>query len=148
MALPMKTATQVTADLAERTGITQTDIRHMLDELHALVLSELKSGNRFKLVGLVQLEPKVRPARAARMGRNPATGESVKIAAKPAETVIRARLLAEVRNVPLGVKKLSERIEEYKPAPRERPWLAQKAQVKKSKPVKKVKARAKAKNKR
>jgi DNA-binding protein HU-beta len=139
MALPMMTATQTASALAEKTGISRTDVRHVLDELHNLILAELGECNRFKLVGLVQLEPKVMPARKARMGRNPATGAAVQIAAKPATAAVKARVLAEAKNVALDVKQLSAQIENHKAAPRARP-----------KPVVKVKkkVRAKAKNKR
>jgi len=143
MALPMMSAAEAARELADKSGITQTDVRHVLDELHDLAIRELEQGNRFKLAGLVQLEPKVRPARKARVGRNPATGEDVQIAAKAAETVIRARLLADARQVSLSVKKLSARIEEHKPALRanSRPARPVQARVKK----KKVKAKAKSK---
>lgn len=110
MALPMMTATQIASSIAENTGVSKTDVRHVLDDLRDLALSEIESCNRFRLVGLVQLEPKVKPARKARMGRNPATGEDVKIAAKPAQAVVKARLLAEAKNVDLSLSKLRSRI--------------------------------------
>jgi len=104
----MLTAAGLASALAEETGITQTDVRHMLDELKNLTLRELADGHRVKLVGLVQLEPKIRPARKARMGRNPRTGEQVEISAKPAESVVRARVLAEAKGAAPSVRKLSE----------------------------------------
>ena len=39
-----------------------------------------------------------KPARKARMGRNPATGEPMKIAAKPASTVVRVTALKALKD--------------------------------------------------
>ena len=39
-----------------------------------------------------------KPARKARMGRNPATGEEMKIAAKPATTVVRVSALKALKD--------------------------------------------------
>jgi nucleoid DNA-binding protein len=39
-----------------------------------------------------------KPARKARMGRNPATGEEIKIAAKPAHTVVKVLALKALKD--------------------------------------------------
>jgi DNA-binding protein HU-beta len=53
----------------------------MLDTLAATAIGEVKKNGVFVLPGLGRL---VRVERKARMGRNPATGEVIKIAAKKA----------------------------------------------------------------
>jgi len=56
--------------------------REVFDELAALAEKELKKSGEFTLPGMVKL---VVQKRKARMGRNPATGEPIKI---PAKTVV------------------------------------------------------------
>ena len=50
----------------------------MLDDLIGLITKHLKKGERVKISGLGILQVR---KRAARMGRNPATGEPIKIKA-------------------------------------------------------------------
>jgi DNA-binding protein HU-beta len=58
----------------------------MLDAVVELAYHETKKSGEFTIPGLGKLQKK---ARAARMGRNPATGEQIQIAAK---TVVKFRL--------------------------------------------------------
>jgi DNA-binding protein HU-beta len=106
MALPMLTATEMASELAERTGVSKTDVRHVLDELHNVVIEQLGFCQRVKIANIVQLEPKIKAKRKARIGRNPATGEDVKIAAKPAEAVVRARVLKPGKDAAPSLPKL------------------------------------------
>jgi DNA-binding protein HU-beta len=78
------TKTQTIATLAENTELTKAQVATFLDELATLSYSEAKNG--FTLPGIGKL---VLVDRAARMGRNPATGESIQIAAK---TVVKFRV--------------------------------------------------------
>ena len=50
----------------------------MLEDLAGLITKHLKKGNRIRIAGLGILQVR---KRAARMGRNPATGEAIKIKA-------------------------------------------------------------------
>jgi DNA-binding protein HU-beta len=50
----------------------------MLGELVALITKHLKKGERIRIAGLGILQVR---RRAARMGRNPATGEAIQIKA-------------------------------------------------------------------
>jgi len=68
---------QITAALAEKVGITKKQSGEFLGELAALAYKNAK--NSFTIPGLGKL---VLVNRKARMGRNPATGETIKIAAK------------------------------------------------------------------
>lgn len=58
----------------------------MLEALVELAYKEAKSAGEFTIPGLGKLQKK---HRAARMGRNPATGESIQI---PAKTVVKFRV--------------------------------------------------------
>jgi len=71
------TKSQIMTTLAEKTGLKKKDVVLLVDTLIALAYKEAK--NSFTIPGLGKL---VLVNRKARMGRNPATGEVIKIAAK------------------------------------------------------------------
>jgi DNA-binding protein HU-beta len=71
------TKSQITEHMAGRSGITKKAAVQFLDDLASLAYKEAK--NSFTLPGLGKL---VLRNRKARMGRNPQTGEPIKIAAK------------------------------------------------------------------
>jgi DNA-binding protein HU-beta len=84
-AAPAKAAPQVTitlkhiaAALAESHELPKKRAEAMLGDLVAMTTQHLKQGDKIRLTGLGILQVR---SRAARMGRNPATGESIKIAA-------------------------------------------------------------------
>jgi len=72
--------------LAEKTGKTRKEVAEFLDHVVALAYDETKKSGEFTIPGLGKL---LKKHRDARMGRNPATGESIKIAAK---TVVKFRV--------------------------------------------------------
>jgi DNA-binding protein HU-beta len=90
------TKTQVTAALADSVGITRKQSAQFLDELAALAYKNAK--NSFTIPGLGKL---VLVNRKARMGRNPATGETIKIAAK---RVVKFRVAKAAKDAILGAK--------------------------------------------
>ena len=69
---------QLGAALAEKHEISNKAAHLMLEDTIALITKHLKKGARIRLNGLGIL---VVRKRAARMGRNPATGEAIKIKA-------------------------------------------------------------------
>ncbi len=81
-AKPTKTATvrlsQMAKDLAEAKGTTRKEVTTLLGDFTALVTKHLKKGARVRVNGIGVLQVRKRPAR---MGRNPATGEAIKIKA-------------------------------------------------------------------
>lgn len=91
------TAAQLVEQISEDTGYGKSDIKHVLASLEETVVNLLASCEKVKIGQLVQLEAKIRPPRKARMGRNPRTGEAVKIASKPASVVVRARVLGKAK---------------------------------------------------
>lgn len=72
--------------LAEKTGMSKKDVAGFLDVLANTAYGETKKHGVFVLPGFGKM---VKVHRAERMGRNPATGEAIKIAAK---TVVKFRL--------------------------------------------------------
>jgi DNA-binding protein HU-beta len=79
MAAQRLTQTQLVRQLAEKAEVNNKVARALLDNLAATAIAEVKKNGVFVLPGIGRL---VRVDRKARMGRNPATGEAIKIAAK------------------------------------------------------------------
>jgi DNA-binding protein HU-beta len=73
------TKSQIIAHLAESNGLTKAQVDDVLESLAQLAYQEAKRG--FTIPGIGKL---VVVERAARMGRNPATGEAIQIPAKSA----------------------------------------------------------------
>ena len=79
-AQPTVTLKQLSADVAEKYDLSKKLANENLsDTLVSLIVKNLKKGNRIRIAGLGILQVK---KRAARMGRNPATGETISIPAK------------------------------------------------------------------
>jgi len=78
--------TQLIRHLAERCEVNNKMARQFLDELAGTALQETKKNGIFVLPGIGRL---VKSNRKARMGRNPATGEAIKI---PAKIVVKFRV--------------------------------------------------------
>jgi len=101
MANQRMTQTQLVRSLAEASEVPNKTARHLLDTLASLAVTEVKKNGVFVLPGLGRL---VKVERKARMGRNPATGESIKI---PAKKVVKFRVAKAAKDaiVPPKVKK-------------------------------------------
>ena len=94
MAKLTKSATLST--LAAKTGLSKKQAGQFIDELVKLAYKEAK--NSFTIPGLGKL---VLVNRAARMGRNPATGETIQI---PAKRVVKFRVAKAAKDSILGGK--------------------------------------------
>ena len=104
------TQTQLVTAVAERSGLTKNDAKRALAALDEVVLAELGTAQKVRIGGLVQLTVRVKPASKARKGRNPATGEEITIAAKPASVDVRARPLAKAKEALPSVQKARRRL--------------------------------------
>lgn len=81
------TKSQTIATLAESAGLSKKDVANLLDKMVELAYKEVKGSNgQFVVPGIGKL---VKVNRKARMGRNPATGQEIKI---PAKTVVKFRV--------------------------------------------------------
>ncbi|MBV8078782.1 MAG: HU family DNA-binding protein [Actinobacteria bacterium] len=83
--------------MASRSGSSRADAKRMLAALEEVVLEQIGAAEKVKIGAVVQIEVRVRPATKARPGRNPATGEEITIAAKPASVAVKARPLARAK---------------------------------------------------
>ena len=72
------TLKHLAAALAEQHEIAKKQSEAILGDMIGLVVKHLKKGERIRIAGLGILQVRKRPAR---MGRNPATGEPIKIKA-------------------------------------------------------------------
>jgi DNA-binding protein HU-beta len=69
---------QIAVQMATKHGLTKKQANAIMEDLVTMVTKQLKKGTRIRLNGLGILQVRRRPAR---MGRNPATGEAIKIKA-------------------------------------------------------------------
>ncbi len=97
------TKTQIVAHFAEKFKLTKDTAGGILDEFAALSVSETKRTGAFTIPGLGKLTLK---KREARMGRNPATGETIKI---PAKTVVKMRLSKTLTDAIVPAKKKAKK---------------------------------------
>ncbi|MES1246216.1 MAG: HU family DNA-binding protein [Actinomycetota bacterium] len=104
------TQTQLVAEIADRAEVTRADAKAVLAALEEVVLEELGNAEKVKIGNIVQLAVRVRPATKARKGRNPATGEEITIAAKPAAVALKARPLARAKAALPSVQKAKRRL--------------------------------------
>jgi DNA-binding protein HU-beta len=86
------------AHFAERFEVKRVMAREFFEELTMLSEKELKRSGEFVLPDMVKL---VVQKRKARQGRNPATGEPIKI---PAKTVVKARIAKKLKDAVLPRK--------------------------------------------
>ncbi len=104
------TQSQLVTAVADRAELSKGDAKRALAALDEVVLGELADAQKVKIGGLVQLTVRVKPAQKARKGRNPATGEEITIAAKPASVDVRARALARAKEALPSVQKAKRRL--------------------------------------
>lgn len=95
------TQTQIIQTLADKCEVPKKTAKTLLDTLAATAVAEVKKNGMFVIPGIGRL---VRVDRKARMGRNPATGAAIKIAAKK---VVKFRVAKAAKDaiVPPKVKK-------------------------------------------
>ncbi len=91
------TKSQIAAAVAESVGITKKQATEVLQTIVELAYKNAK--NTFTFPGLGKL---VLVNRKARMGRNPATGQEIKI---PAKRVVKFRVAKAAKDAILGAKK-------------------------------------------
>ena len=99
MAKEIKTKAQIVAAVAEKAGISKKQAAAALDAYVAIAYAGAKLKTGIVLPGLGKL---ILKQQKARMGRNPATGAAIKIAAKK---VVKFRVAKAAKDAILGAKK-------------------------------------------
>lgn len=96
---PKMTKTQVIRYMAEQMEVSPKQIAAFFDLLIETATTQTRKTGEFTVPGLGKL---VKAQRAARIGRNPATGESIKIAAK---TTVKFRVAKATKDAVVPPKK-------------------------------------------
>ncbi|EKD79094.1 MAG: Histone family protein DNA-binding protein [uncultured bacterium] len=91
MAKPM-TKSQFMAALADKAGLSKKQVVSMWEMLVDMIYKQTKDAGEVTLPGLGKMQKK---HRAARMGRNPATGAQISI---PAKTVLKFRVSKQAKD--------------------------------------------------
>ena len=99
MAKKLMTKSQIVSHFAGKFELTKKTASGIIDEVADLAISETKKAGSFTLPGIGKL---VLVKRKARMGRNPATGATIKI---PAKTVVKMRVAKAAKEAIVPGKK-------------------------------------------
>ena len=93
MASKPMTKAQIVSHLADKCELTKAGASEILEVLAKTAITETKKAGSFTMPGIGTL---VKSHRKARMGRNPQTGEPIKI---PAKTVVKFRVAKAAKDV-------------------------------------------------
>lgn len=93
------TKTQILNELAEDTGLTRVQVASVIDGLEGLMQRSLakRALGEFTVPGLMKITTVKKPARKARKGINPFTGEETTFKAKPASVAVKVRPLKKLK---------------------------------------------------
>jgi len=93
------TKAQLVSKLSGDLEMTKVNVNTFLEHLNKIAMAETKKAGQFTLPGFGKL---VKSHRKARMGRNPQTGEAIKI---PAKTVVKFRVAKACKDSIIPPKK-------------------------------------------
>jgi DNA-binding protein HU-beta len=93
------TKAELASRIAEKAGLTKVQVQAVFAAEIEIVGTELKAGRPVTIPGLAKITLHQKAATAARPGRNPFTGESITIKAKPARKVVRVRPLKALKSM-------------------------------------------------
>jgi DNA-binding protein HU-beta len=93
-----KTKAQIITQLAEDAQISKAQAKTALESIVSMAYTGAKSKDGFTIPGIGKL---IKQKRKARKGRNPATGETIKI---PAKTVLKFRIAKAAKDAIVGAK--------------------------------------------
>jgi len=94
------TKTQIVASIAESTSLSKKQVGDVMAELESLMERSLKKRavGEFTLPGLMKITTVKKPAKKARKGINPFTGEETTFQAKPASVAVKVRPLKKMKD--------------------------------------------------
>lgn len=93
--------TQILNHIAERTELSRKQVSSVLDELSGIIEGHIskRGAGEFVLPGLMKVVTVKKPARKARKGINPFTGEETVFKAKPASIQVKIRPLKKMKEM-------------------------------------------------
>ena len=95
------TKAQLLSAVAEETGLTRKQVADVMESLGGQIQRHIKKRGpgTFTLPSLLKIRTVRKPARRARKGINPFTGEETTFAAKPAHTVVKIQPLKGLKDM-------------------------------------------------
>ncbi len=93
--------TQILTELAESNDLTRKQVSSIIDDLSDIIERHVKKGacGEFVLPGLLKVNTVKKPAKKARKGINPFTGEETVFKAKPASLAVKVRPLKKLKEM-------------------------------------------------
>lgn len=93
--------TQILTHIADNTELSKKQVQSVLNELNDLIEGHIKKRacGEFVLPGLMKIATVKKPAKKARKGINPFTGEETTFKAKPASTAVKIRPLKKLKEM-------------------------------------------------
>jgi nucleoid DNA-binding protein len=93
------TKSQIVGTVAESTGLSKKQVGAVMDEMHSLMERSIKKRGvgEFTIPGILKITTVKKPARKARKGINPFTGEETMFKAKPASIAVKVRPLKKLK---------------------------------------------------
>lgn len=87
--------------MTENLGVPRKSVADMLDCFTLIIEKHVKSGGpgKFVLPGLMKISVVKKPARPARKGINPFTGEEITFKAKPAYKAVKIKALKKLKEM-------------------------------------------------
>jgi len=90
--------TEMVKEISKRVpDLNRTQVRLVVDALKDVAVRELKKNKVFAFPGVVKITVAKTPKRPERQGRNPLTGASITIAAKPEGKKLKARFFRALK---------------------------------------------------
>lgn len=95
------TKSEIFTHIASQTDLTKKEVGAVFDSLAGLIKKSIKKGGPgvFTVPGLMKITVRNRPARPARKGINPFTGEPTTFKAKPASRVVKVTALKGLKEM-------------------------------------------------
>ncbi len=101
-ALPEKfTKSQILTELSTNTGLSKRQVAEVLDELSTVIERHIKKRavGEFTMPGLFKIKTVEKPARKARKGINPFTGQETVFKARPRSTSVKIQPLKALKDM-------------------------------------------------
>jgi nucleoid DNA-binding protein len=92
---------QIVQEIADMTAMARKEVGKVLEHLEDIIARHIspKGPGEFVLPGILKINAVKKPAKKARKGINPFTGEEVVFKAKPASTAVKVRPLKKLKEM-------------------------------------------------
>ena len=93
------TKTQLIGEIASKVDLPKSQVQAVFDSLSSLIEKELKGRRPVVIPGLAKVLVHHKKATHDRDGRNPSTGEAMRIKGKPARDVVKVRPIKALKDM-------------------------------------------------